>query len=113
MHKALVQLLRAGNASSAVRYSVADYASQLTFVAHDLAVALVPRIARTPAPPGVRFIPCQPAVTRSLAIATPQTTGPTVDAFVAALQHQAAERAGRTGEDDPEHAGRGGGSAAR
>jgi DNA-binding transcriptional LysR family regulator len=92
VHKALVQMLRTGNASSDVRYHVADYASQLALVSGNLAIALVPGIARTPAPEAVRFLPCQPAVTRSLAIATPQTTGPAVRAFITALQEQADER---------------------
>jgi DNA-binding transcriptional LysR family regulator len=91
VHKALVQTLRAGNASSEVRYHVADYTSQLTLVAGGLAIALVPRIASRPAPEGVRFIPCEPAATRSIAAATPQTTGPTVRAFVAALREEAAD----------------------
>lgn len=87
-HEALVQTLRTHNAHCDVRYCVADYVSQLALVAADLAVAMVPRMARTPQPPGVRFIPCEPTVTRSVAVATTTpSTGPNLRALIAALQH--------------------------
>ncbi|HEX4360944.1 MAG TPA: LysR family transcriptional regulator [Pseudonocardia sp.] len=89
--EALLQVLRAHNVDPDVRYSVYDFATQLTLVAADLAVALIPRGARTPVP-GVRFVPCVPTVDRSL-VAAMLAAGdtPAVRAFVAELARVARE----------------------
>ncbi|WP_051581184.1 LysR family transcriptional regulator [Pseudonocardia acaciae] len=87
-HGALVQILRAHHVDADVRYSVYDFTTQLALVAADLAMALVPRTAVPPgAPvPGVRLLPCEPAVSRSLAVASLATGDtPALRAFVAEL----------------------------
>jgi DNA-binding transcriptional LysR family regulator len=87
-HGALVQILRAHHVDVDVRYSLYDFTTQLALVAADLAVAFVPRTAVPPVAPvtGVCFLPCQPAVSRSLAVATLAAGDtPAVRAFVAEL----------------------------
>lgn len=91
-YEGLVQLLRAHNVEPDVRYQVADFATQLHLVAAGLAVATVPGIATDPPPAGVRFLPCVPALSRTLAVATrEQDDLPSLHALVGAL-HDAAPR---------------------
>ncbi|MEV5510336.1 LysR family transcriptional regulator [Streptomyces orinoci] len=86
-HRALVQLLRRhSGAEVRVRYRVADYSTQLRLVAAGVTAALVPRMAIPQAHPGVRLIPCRPAVTRTVCVATAEPAEtPAVHAFVAEM----------------------------
>ncbi|MFD0921864.1 LysR family transcriptional regulator [Saccharopolyspora rosea] len=85
-HEALVQTLRSHSVDADVRYCMADYATQLSAVAAGLASALVPRIAQSPRPAGVRYVPCEPAVTRTIAVATADSgSTPAVRALLAEL----------------------------
>ncbi|GAA1379022.1 LysR family transcriptional regulator [Pseudonocardia kongjuensis] len=69
-YEALVQLLRANDVEPEIRYLFADFATQLALVRAGLAVAVVPGVAVTPPPDGVRFLSCTPAIGRSLVLAT-------------------------------------------
>lgn len=70
-HESLVQLLRShGDAEADVRYRLTDYTTQLQLVAAGLSFALVPTMAAHPLPDGVRLLPCEPAVSRTIAAAT-------------------------------------------
>lgn len=91
-HEALVQTLRAHSIDAEVPYCATDYATQLSAVAAGLAVALIPRIARTPCPPGVRHVPCTPALTRTIAVATAENASAPAVEFVAALRRGTRER---------------------
>ncbi|UNO43588.1 LysR family transcriptional regulator [Streptomyces sp. MST-110588] len=86
-HQALEQLLRRHTGHDAkVRYCVADYATQIELVATGLTAALIPRMAAPTAESRIRLIPCRPAVTRTIAVATAQTNAtPAVNAFVAEM----------------------------
>lgn len=84
-YEALVQILRDYNIDVDIRYWVVDYITQLKLAAAGLAVALVPQFARTEYPDGVRFIPCEPTVTRTITVATANDTIPAARAFVAEL----------------------------
>lgn len=86
-HEALVQTLRSQSIDAEVRYCVADYATQLSIVASGLAAALIPRIAHTPCPPGVRFVHCAPTLSRTIAVATTERAHtPAVQAFIDATR---------------------------
>lgn len=89
-YEGLVQVLRAHNLEPDVRYLVADFTTQLHLVAAGLAVATVPAVSADPAPPGVRLLPCRPALGRTLAVATrePDDT-PSRRALVEALREAA------------------------
>ncbi|MBQ1124578.1 LysR family transcriptional regulator [Streptomyces sp. B15] len=65
-YEALVQALRARGVEPRVRYTVTEYATQLAFVARGLTAALVPEMAQTPCPPGVRFVPVRPPLHREV-----------------------------------------------
>ncbi|MQA97712.1 MAG: LysR family transcriptional regulator [Streptosporangiales bacterium] len=85
-HEALVQALRDNGTEPAVRYTLADYSTQLTLVARGLAAALVPVSGRNPAPPGVTFIPVRPTLHRELQLAwRPQTATAPTRACIAVL----------------------------
>lgn len=90
-HHSLLQLLRQHGVTDAqVRFCVADYATQLQLVAAGLTAALIPQMAVPATHEGVRLIPCRPAVTRTLAVATaPATETPAVHAFVAEMSRAA------------------------
>ncbi|WP_226379287.1 LysR family transcriptional regulator [Pseudonocardia sp. KRD291] len=91
-YEGLVQLLRALNVEPDVRYLAADFATQLRLVAAGLAVAAVPGIATDPPPEGVRFLPCEPALSRTLAVAVrEQDDLPSLRALVDALRDAAAQ----------------------
>lgn len=83
----LLQTLREHNADPVVSCNVADYSTQLAFVAADLAAALIPRLGRDPVPAGVRMLATRPVVRRKIYAAW--RTGadrPAVQACVAALR---------------------------
>ncbi|MFG3258040.1 LysR family transcriptional regulator [Streptomyces sp. NPDC048172] len=65
-YEALVQALRAQGLEPDVRYPVTEYATMLAFVARDLTLALVPRMAQPSCPPGVRFVPVRPGLRREI-----------------------------------------------
>ena len=65
-YEALVQALRARGLEPDVRYPVTEYATQLAFVARDLTLALVPRMAQRQCPSGVRFVPVRPRLRREV-----------------------------------------------
>ncbi|MDN5917638.1 MAG: LysR family transcriptional regulator [Pseudonocardia sp.] len=89
-YEGLVQLLRAHNIEPDVRYLATDFTSQLHLVAAGLAVAAIPAIATDPPPDGVRFLPCEPALGRTLAVATrEQDDLPSLRALVEALRARA------------------------
>lgn len=65
-YEALVQALRGHGIEPEIRYLVADYTTQLALVAAHLTAALVPSMAQSPAPPGVRFLALRPALRREV-----------------------------------------------
>ncbi|MFF4602938.1 LysR family transcriptional regulator [Streptomyces sp. NPDC001339] len=93
-HEALIRLLhRFEENRASVRYCVADYATQLQLVAASLAVALVPRMAAAHTPEGVQLIPCRPAVTRTVAVATVRgAETPPIQAFLAEMERSCRSR---------------------
>ena len=95
-YEALVQLVRAHHVEPDIRYLVTDFTTQLSLVRAGLAVATVPGIAAVPAPEGVRFLQCRPAIHRSLALAVRESDSdlPSLRALTAALR-TAAENAVR------------------
>ncbi|WP_432109945.1 LysR family transcriptional regulator [Streptomyces sp. AA1529] len=85
-YEALVQALRARGVEPRVRYAVGEYATQLAFVARGLTAALVPGMGRWPCPPGVRFVPVEPALHREVRAAwRVGGDSPSVRACLAAL----------------------------
>lgn len=84
--EALVQALRGRGAEPEVRYTVAEYTTQLALVEAGLTAALVPAMAHRPAPAGVRFVDCEPALEREvLAAWRAGSQSPTIRACLAAL----------------------------
>ncbi|MGY1435757.1 LysR substrate-binding domain-containing protein [Streptomyces reniochalinae] len=65
-YEALVQALRERGMEPRIRYAVAEYATQLAFVARGLTAALIPAMGQTPCPPGVAFVPVDPPLTREV-----------------------------------------------
>ncbi|MEU9020461.1 LysR substrate-binding domain-containing protein [Actinomadura sp. NPDC048394] len=85
--KQLVQTLREHNVEPEIACSVADYPTQLAFVAAGLAAALIPRLGRDPVPAGVRMLATRPVVRRKIYVAwRTEAAGPAVDACVEALR---------------------------
>ncbi|OZC43805.1 MULTISPECIES: LysR family transcriptional regulator [Nocardiaceae] len=82
-HSALVHALREAGVEPTIRYEVSDYSTQLALVEAGLAVALVPDTARVRTA-GVRYLPTEPAVTRSLRAAS-STRIPAVGALLNAM----------------------------
>ncbi|MBU7596759.1 LysR family transcriptional regulator [Streptomyces sp. P38-E01] len=108
-YEALVQLLRAhGDPEPAVRYAVADYTTMLRLVGAGLAFSLVPEMAAHPLPPGVRLLPVEPGVSRTVAAATLDGAAtPPVKAFLSELRRAAAPP-GRAPGPEPVRAAEGG-----
>lgn len=87
-HHALLQLLRQHGVTDArIHFEVADYTTQLQLVAAGLATALIPRMTGPLASPEVRLLPCTPAVTRTVVVATTAADAetPTVRTFLEEL----------------------------
>ncbi|MDV6261041.1 LysR family transcriptional regulator [Rhodococcoides yunnanense] len=82
-NSALVQSLRQTGIEPTIRYEVSDYSTQLAFVEAGLAVALVPETARGHEA-GVRYVPTDPVVTRSLCVAS-STRIPAIAALLEAM----------------------------
>lgn len=91
-YEALVQALRDHGLEARIPHLVTDYNSQLALVAAGRAVALIPGLQSLTAPPGVRFLPCDAAMSRRV-VAAHAAGGdtPAVRAVVAALQQAAQE----------------------
>ncbi|WP_419999411.1 LysR substrate-binding domain-containing protein [Streptomyces boninensis] len=86
-YEALTQALRGVGLEPEVRYPVTEYATQLAFVRGGLCAALVPEMAQQPCPPGVRFVPLRPPLTRTVQAAwRTRAASPAVLECLAALQ---------------------------
>ena len=84
--------VRENNVDPEIACNVADYPTQLAFVAAGLAAAMIPRLGRDPVPAGVRMLATRPVVRRKIYVAwRTEAAGPAVDACVEALR-AAAER---------------------
>lgn len=89
-YEALVQTMRARSIDVEVDFCVTDYMTQLSVVAAGLAIALIPGLVRQPRTHGVVYVPCRPAVRRTVAVATAENrTTPAVRAFVTELDRAA------------------------
>lgn len=83
----LVQTLREHSVEPSIACSVADYPTQLAFVAAGLAAALIPRLGRDPLPDGVRIVATRPVVRRKVhAVWRAGAVRPAVEACVEALR---------------------------
>ncbi|WP_192764475.1 LysR family transcriptional regulator [Actinomadura algeriensis] len=83
----LLQTLREHEADPVIVCNVADYPTQLAFVAADLAAALIPRLGRDPVPGGVRMLATRPVVRRGIYAAwRTDADRPAVRACVEALR---------------------------
>jgi DNA-binding transcriptional LysR family regulator len=72
------------------RHHIMEFPTQLALIAAGLGVALIPRLARTAAQPGVRYVPVRPTVHRRISVSWRDNTGrrPAVRAVVTALRDQ-------------------------
>ncbi|MBE1459770.1 DNA-binding transcriptional LysR family regulator [Nocardiopsis terrae] len=85
-YEAILQALRARGVEPDIRYRLAEIPSQLELVASGLAVALVPDLGRRTAPEGVRFVPTDPLIRRTIrAVWRADAETPAVRACVTAL----------------------------
>ncbi|MGX7729560.1 LysR family transcriptional regulator [Rhodococcus sp. 2H158] len=85
-HTWLVQTLRKRGVEPQVRYEVPEFAAQLEFVAHGLAAALVPRLARVWVPETIAIVPVRPTLEREIyALRRRDNDRPAVRAGIAAL----------------------------
>jgi DNA-binding transcriptional LysR family regulator len=84
----LTGLLRGNGIEPRIRHTASEHGTQLALVAAGLGVALIPRLGRDPTPPGIRFVPLDPAPVRRVHLAWRASTGrrPTVGAALAALR---------------------------
>ncbi|KAA9150346.1 LysR family transcriptional regulator [Amycolatopsis acidicola] len=89
-HEAQLQAMRRYGVEAQIRHVVDDFPTQMTVVAAGLAVTLAPRPA-VEGFPGVRLIPVEPAITRTIGLATRENThSPAVRALVEAFREVAA-----------------------
>ncbi|WP_367123464.1 LysR family transcriptional regulator [Streptomyces phytohabitans] len=87
--EALVQAVRARGGEPRLRYTVAEYTTQLALVEAGLTAALVPAMAQRPAPPGVRFVDCAPGLEREvLAAWRGNSRSPVIRAALTALRRR-------------------------
>ncbi|MFE9245646.1 LysR family transcriptional regulator [Nocardiopsis sp. NPDC006938] len=102
-YEAILQALRAQGVEPDLRYTLAEIPSQLELVAAGLAMALVPDLGRRTAPEGVRFLPTDPPLHRSIrAVWRADAETPAIRACVTALtRHSAAHAAGHSDTPDP------------
>ncbi|MBB5495451.1 LysR family transcriptional regulator [Nocardiopsis metallicus] len=85
-HEAILQALRARGVEPDIRYTLAEIPSQLELVASGLAMALVPDLGRRTAPVGVRFLPTEPPLRRTIeAVWRADAETPAIRACVTAL----------------------------
>lgn len=108
-HDWLVRTLRADGTEARIAHTAAEHSTQLALVAAGLGVALIPRLGREPAPPGIRFVPLDPPPTRHIFALwrTSSAARPAIGATLAALRRQQRLPAGH----DPAEAGGHGGHA--
>lgn len=86
-YESLVQLLRSHGLEPDIRYTVAEYATQLRLVEANLAAALIPTMVQPEAPPGIRFVHCETPVRREVKAAwRARTTGPLVRTCLKSLE---------------------------
>ncbi|MDL4776374.1 MULTISPECIES: LysR family transcriptional regulator [Thermomonosporaceae] len=91
----LVQTLREHHVEPVFACRVADYSTQLAFVAAGLAAALLPRLGRDPVPAGVRILGTRPVVRRKVYAAwRAGAASPAVGACVEALKSVAERMTG-------------------
>lgn len=85
-HTWLVQTLRRRGVEPVVRYEVPEFAAQLESVAHGLAAALIPRLAKVWVPNGVSIVPVYPALRREIfAVRRRDADRPAIKAGIDAL----------------------------
>ncbi|WP_017580846.1 LysR family transcriptional regulator [Nocardiopsis valliformis] len=85
-YEAILQALRARGVEPDIRYTLAEIPSQLELVASGLAMALVPDLGRRTAPEGVRFLPTEPPLRRTIeAVWRADAETPAIRACVTAL----------------------------
>ncbi|WAM19889.1 LysR substrate-binding domain-containing protein [Rhodococcus sp. JS3073] len=65
-HTWLVQTLRMRGVEPLIRYEIPEFAAQLKFVAHGLAAALIPRLARIWVPDDVAIVAVHPVLRREI-----------------------------------------------
>ena len=88
-YEAILQAVRARGVEPDIRYTLAEIPSQLELVASGLAVALVPDLGQRTSPEGVRFVPTDPALRRTIrAVWRADADTPAVRACVSALIDQ-------------------------
>jgi DNA-binding transcriptional LysR family regulator len=86
-YESLVQLLRGQGLEPDIRYTVAEFATQLSLVEANLAVALIPATARREAPAGVRFVRCGTPLRREIKAAwRARAAGPLVRTCLESLK---------------------------
>ncbi|MBL1098533.1 LysR family transcriptional regulator [Streptomyces coffeae] len=86
-YESLVQLLRSHGLEPDIRYTVAEYATQLKLVEANLAAALIPAMVQPDAPAGVRFVQCGSTVRREIKVAwRARAAGPLVRACLESLK---------------------------
>ncbi|MBN6039738.1 LysR family transcriptional regulator [Amycolatopsis sp. 195334CR] len=89
-HEAQLQAMRRHGVEARIHHVVDDFPTQMALVANELAVTLVPRPA-VEGFPGVSLVPVEPAITRTIAVATRENSRlPAVDAFLSVLREVAA-----------------------
>lgn len=81
--------LRAQGFDPRIEYEVAEFPTQVEFVAQGLAVALIPRLARVVPPEGVRMLDTLPPLGRDIYLAwRTDSERPAVLAAIEALRRQ-------------------------
>ncbi|MBX9150694.1 LysR family transcriptional regulator [Rhodococcus qingshengii] len=88
-HTFTVRTLRAQGFDPRIEYEVAEFPTQVEFVAQGLAVALIPRLARVVPPEGVRMLDTVPPLGRDIYLAwRTDSERPAVLAAIEALRRQ-------------------------
>jgi DNA-binding transcriptional LysR family regulator len=90
-HTATVHVCRAAGFTPRARHHADDFATVLTLVAAGQGVSVVPQLAATEPPPGVRLIPLPTRRRTRIAYRHGAATHPAVAAFAAALRTAAAQ----------------------
>lgn len=92
-YEAILQALRVRGVEPDIRYTLAEIPSQLELVASGLAMALVPDLGQRTAPEGVRFLPTDPPLSRTIeAVWRADAETPAIRACVTALTEHSAGR---------------------
>lgn len=99
-HDWLTFTLRSADLEPQIAHTANEYATQLSLVAAGLGIAVIPRLGRGQAPPGVRMITVKPALCRNI-YALWRTTAarrPAISATLTALREAAARVPGTADE---------------